>query len=77
MQMLFGLAGEHDVFYALYALLYATPVMLATWFEPLACDNFLVQWGGHVLFDFSIPASAFVYFVVAQGREARPTKKAD
>ena len=31
-------------------------VRLFTWLEPLTCDGFLINWGGHAWFDNSITA---------------------
>ncbi|CAM9867245.1 unnamed protein product [Ectocarpus fasciculatus] len=57
--------SPRDVYYVLYPLLYAGPVLLATLLEPLLCDDFLVKWGGHLFFDISIPFGTVLYYIVA------------
>jgi len=75
-RLLCGLEGKRDEFYALAALLYSTPIMVATWAEPLLCDDFLVNWGGHMWFDLSIPTGAAVYYIVASSLPRRDAKHA-
>ena len=59
------LFSEKDVFYDLRAVLVGTPIMIATWLEPLLCDRLLIDWGGHVYYDSAIPAGAVLYYLVA------------
>jgi len=73
----FGLEGVKDEFYAASALLVAVPIMAATWAEPLLCDAGLVSWGGHILFDFSIPLSQLTFLAVASTLKPRAQLKAD
>jgi hypothetical protein len=60
-----GLRGRnHDI----YACLVSLPILLATFGEPLFCDSFLFDWGGHVWFDSTIPVGVLVYYcVVSRG----------
>lgn len=53
-----------DASYDLAAVMVGLPIMTITWLEPLTCDTFLVNWGGHLFFDFTIPFCAFCYFLV-------------
>ena len=67
-------ADEKDHFYDANALIISLPVTVVTWLEPLTCDNFLVNLGGHLWFDFSIPASVFVYYLWTTGQVPRARK---
>ena len=46
------------------AVLIALPVMLAAWIEPIFCDNWLIDLGGHVWFDISVPACILLYYAI-------------
>jgi hypothetical protein len=74
-QLLCGLRGARDQFYALHALLLSAPIMAAAWLEPLLCDAMLIEFGGHLFFNLSIPASAAMYFVVAERQSPRKAAK--
>ena len=74
-QLLCGLHGSRDRFYALYALLGSVPIMVATWAEPLFCDALLIRYGGHLFFDASIPASVLLYYSIAAGLPPRKATK--
>jgi hypothetical protein len=50
----------------LRGLLIGLPIISATFIEPILCDTFLINWGGHLLFDASIPLSVILYFIVAK-----------
>uniref|UniRef100_A0A7S3NHC5 Uncharacterized protein n=1 Tax=Aureoumbra lagunensis TaxID=44058 RepID=A0A7S3NHC5_9STRA len=63
--LLFGIEGQKDVFYAIHALTTSFPIMIVTWLEPLLCDSFLIHYGGHIIFDYSIPISYLLYIAVA------------
>lgn len=65
------LTAPRDVYYVLYPALYAGPVLIATLLEPLLCDSLLVHWGGHILFDLSIPFGTVLYYLVASRLPAR------
>lgn len=64
--LLYGLDGEKDAFYALYAKC-NTIITASIFAEVLLCDALLVRWGGHVVFDFSIPV-ALLGFLLASDR---------
>lgn len=64
-----------DKFYALSALCAGLPPMIATFLEPLFCDSLLINWGGHLIFDFSIPLGQTLYFLLAYNLSPRPTNK--
>ena len=40
------------------------------------CDSFLVAYGGHVVFDYSIPLAFIVYLAAASRMEPRKAKAA-
>eukprot|EP00040_Diaphanoeca_grandis_P025762 m.143207 g.143207 ORF g.143207 m.143207 type:complete len:273 (+) comp30301_c0_seq2:61-879(+) len=72
-----ALEKNKDRFYNAASMSGVLP-MLVTWFEPLFCDAFLIDWGGHVWFDVSIPVANILYFFVAThwiADEARDIKK--
>ena len=56
------LIGEKGRFYNLNALLIVLPNLPMVWLEAVACDSFLIKYGGHFWFDFMIPFSVLVYF---------------
>jgi hypothetical protein len=60
------LTSPRDVFFVLRGLLIGLPIISATFIEPILCDTFLINWGGHLLFDASIPLSVILYFIVAK-----------
>jgi len=74
--LLFGLEARKDKFYCASACLVSLPIMLSAWAEPLLCDRGLIHWGGHILFDYTIPVSQIIYIFVACMSPPRPhTKK--
>ena len=54
-----GFHGPKDEYYAI-ASLSNMPILAAAWAEPLFCDSFLINWGGHIIFDYTIPISQIV-----------------
>ena len=48
----------------------------AMWAEPYLCDSLLVKYGGHVVFDYSIPLAFIVYLAAASRMEPRKAKAA-
>ena len=71
LSLLRGFIGMKDHYYALNSLVIGLPIMAATWAEPLLCDNGLVYFGGHILFDYTIPLSNLAYFAIARGLPPR------
>ena len=53
-----------DYYYDLSVIVIGVPVTLITWLEPILCDSFLVNWGGHVWFDISLPASMLIFLFI-------------
>ena len=58
-----GLVGKKDDIYDKVALFIFMPNLPMTWVESMTCDSFLVNYGGHLWYDFMIPLSIFVYFL--------------
>ena len=69
-----GLEGEKDEFFLLFSVLASGVTMAAAIAEPLLCDSLLVNLGGHILFDFSIPLSTVAYFLIAKSMKPREVK---
>ena len=46
-KLIYGLAGQKDEFYALYAVMQTLPclTMIA---EPVTCDSWMMKLGGHI-----------------------------
>jgi len=74
-KLLHGLDGEKDKFYALYALSQCLS-SAAMWAEPYLCDSLLVKYGGHVVFDYSIPLGFILYLAAASRMAPRKAKAA-
>ena len=70
------LTAPRDVFYVLSGVLYGGPILTATFLEPLLCDSLLVRWGGHIIFDLSIPGGVLLYYAVASHLPPRDAKTA-
>jgi len=71
--LLNGLDGGKDEYYALYALFQCLS-STAMWAEPYFCDSFLVRYGGHVVFDFTISLGNIGYLAVASRMVPRAIK---
>lgn len=65
------MSEDRDIFYFLEAVVIGIPITLATYLEPLLCDNFLINWGGHIIFDLSIPLGVIMYYFVASSLPTR------
>ena len=76
---LFSNPAGKDWTYALYAMVVNVPILVTAWFEVLACDTLLFDWGGHFWFDLSIPVTHFVfgYIVMSQKNNGTALKKAE
>lgn len=68
-------SSPRDVFYPLQMLTFCGPVSMA-FLEPLLCDQFLINYGGHLFYDLIIPFGFFVYYFVASGLPPRPCPSA-
>ena len=74
-KLLHGLDGAKDKYYALYALSQCLS-SAAMWAEPYLCDALLVTYGGHVVFDYSIPLGFILYLAAASRMGPRKAKAA-
>jgi len=74
-KLLHGLDGDKDKYYALYALSQCLS-SAAMWAEPYLCDSLLVKYGGHVVFDYSIPLGFILYLAAASRMAPRKAKAA-
>jgi len=64
--------------YALYAVLVSLPLGLIGWAESLACSNFVIHYGGHLIYDAFIPLSSILFYLCCYLKtraEARIAKK--
>ena len=64
-QVIWGLEGLHDEYYALFSLS-GVVVMGSALLEPLMCDSTLINYGGHLVFDYSIPVATCAYYYYAK-----------
>ena len=64
---------EKDYFSSL-ASLCAFPITLIPWVESLACSNFLVHYGGHLMYDLAIPGCFLLYFYFVKMNGPYPSK---
>ena len=55
---------DKDIFYDLSILITSVPIGLAGWMESITCEYFLINFGGHFVYDMIIPVSLFVYFTI-------------
>ena len=60
------LMGQKTLFYTHFAVLITLPNLPMVWIEGVACDSFLVKYGGHFWFDFMIPLMTLLYFFVVR-----------
>ncbi len=61
-----GLVGLKDEYYPVFAALVSAPIMIVAFAEPLLCDNLLIRYGGHIVFDYSIPLATLGYYFLAK-----------
>lgn len=54
--------------YALFAFI-TLPLSIIPWFESMACSNWFVKYGGHVLYDVAIPVLLSLVYVLCWKRE--------
>ena len=56
------LKKEKTRFYNAESVICVTPVVFMAWIEALTCDTFLMNVGGHLWYDLTIPISFTVFF---------------
>jgi len=72
-----GLArNDKDIYYDMNVLIVGIPVGIAAWTEAVTCEYFLINFGGHFVFDMTIVVGLFVYFaiIMAQGKGFNESK---
>lgn len=54
--------------YTLYAALVTFPLGLVGWQESMACTNFVIKYGGHLIYDAYIPISSIIFYLLCYGK---------
>ena len=67
--------SQKTKYYTYEAWLVDIPILLMTYFEALACDSFLINYGGHVFFDLVVPFGFVLYFFILVYEEDFATGK--
>jgi len=60
----FRARSQKDIYYAMEAWLVDVPILLMSFGEAIACEDFLVHYGGHVWFDMVVPIGFIVYYMI-------------
>mmetsp|Transcript_8059 Transcript_8059/g.11610 ORF Transcript_8059/g.11610 Transcript_8059/m.11610 type:complete len:296 (-) Transcript_8059:544-1431(-) len=55
---------EKTVAYARYPLYVGLPLSFIGWLESTQCENFVIKYGGHLLYDAYIPLAMITFYVV-------------
>jgi len=55
---------DKDIYYDLSTLIVSIPVGLAGWVESITCEYFLINFGGHFVYDMTINIGLFAYFAI-------------
>ena len=50
-----------DIYYDIKAIVIHLPITIVGWVEALYCDKFIKNYGGHVIYDTTIPISIITY----------------
>jgi len=66
---------DKSTFYASSAIMVSLPIVTVPWIEYLACDDFLVHYGGHVWFDISIPAFMIIHIFYMKSHTSKQIKQ--
>ena len=53
-----------NIFYDIKAIIVHLPVTIIGWIEAVHCDNFVEKYGGHLIYDTTIPLSMITYHSV-------------
>mmetsp|Transcript_9379 Transcript_9379/g.12337 ORF Transcript_9379/g.12337 Transcript_9379/m.12337 type:complete len:292 (+) Transcript_9379:97-972(+) len=59
---------DKDYAYALYAALVSLPVGMIGWIESLQCTNFVINYGGHLIYDAYIPFGIILFYLTCYVR---------
>ena len=67
-----------DKYYSTRFLMIGLPILSVAWLEALACESFLIHYGGHVWFDNTIALSFLAYYCYVRiVEESTPRSKTD
>lgn len=55
---------DKDIYYDIKAFIVHLPITLVGWVEALFCDSFIKYYGGHLLYDTTIPISIITYHLI-------------
>tara|TARA_B100001094_G_scaffold77941_1_gene74259 strand:+ start:1904 stop:2701 length:798 start_codon:yes stop_codon:yes gene_type:complete len=55
---------KKDIYYDFLNIFIGLPIALMPWVEAIYCENFAINYGGHLLYDISIPLSCIIYYNV-------------
>ena len=50
-----------NIFYDIKAIIIHLPITIIGWIEAVFCDNFIEKYGGHLIYDTTIPLSVITY----------------
>ena len=64
-----------DKYYSTRFFMISLPIMSIAWIEALACESFLVNFGGHLMFDNTIALSYLFFYVYVRIMEESGTTK--
>jgi len=53
--------NNKNLFYDIKAIIVHLPVTIIGWIEAVFCDNFIEKYGGHLIYDTTIPLSVITY----------------
>ena len=57
-------SDNKNIFYDIKAIIVHLPVTIIGWIEAVHCDNFIEKYGGHLIYDTTIPLSMITYHSV-------------
>ena len=56
--------SNKDIYYDIKALVVHLPITIVGWLEALYCDDFIKYYGGHLIYDTTIPVSIITYHLL-------------
>jgi hypothetical protein len=61
--------SDKNFAYALYAAMVSFPLGLLAWLESTVCSNFIIHYGGHLIYDAYIPLSSILFYLCCYRKE--------
>jgi len=55
---------EKTIEYARYPMYVGVPLSFISWLESTQCENFVIHYGGHLLYDAWVPISMITFYLV-------------